>query len=280
MRQVFSVLQSVAVAATCSSLLSGCVVAAVGVAAGAGYTMGQERGPGGVASDTEIKTVLNAKWAKDDSRILSYVDLNIFQGRVLLTGDVPNPEIRDEAVADAQKVNGVKEVINDIVVGQRSTFGSNASDNWILTRLRSSLTFDGHVSSLNYSLQVVDGVVYILGSAKNQDELDHVVNHARNTPDVVRVVSYIRLRPGAPSAGSGGEGTSYQNPPRSPPPVEYGNSPSPGPADEQTPPPSSDQYPPASPPPASLPPASPPPMSPPAAPPPASGSGGIQEQPL
>ena len=181
--------------------------------------MGQERGPGGVMSDTQIKTVLNAKWAKDNSQILSYVDLNVFEGRVLLTGDVPNPQIRDQAVAAAQKVDGVKEVINNINVGQRSTLGSNTSDSWILTRLRSSLTFDGGVSSLNYSLQVVDGVVYILGSAKTQAEKDLVINHARNTPDVVKVISYIRIRPGSASdAGAAQSATKNTQAP-----VEDGN---------------------------------------------------------
>ena len=221
MLQPSHLVRSLMIAAACGTLLNGCVVAAVGVAAGGGYTMGQERGPGGVVSDTQIKTVLNAKWAKDDSKILDYIDLNIFEGRVLLTGNVPNPQIRDEAVADAQKVDGVKEVINDVTIGQRSTVGSTASDNWILTRLRSSLTFDGSVSSLNYSLQVVDGVVYILGSAKNQTEKDLVINHARNTPDVVKVVSYIRLRPGSQSSDSGSTPTVVKS---SQAPVEDGNS--------------------------------------------------------
>ncbi len=220
MRQPSSLARSFVIATVCGTLLNGCVVAAVGVAAGGGYTMGQERGPGGVVSDTQIKTVLNAKWAKDDSKILDYVDLNVFEGRVLLTGNVPNPQIRDEAVADAQKIDGVKEVINNVTIGERSTVGSTASDNWILTRLRSSLTFDGSVSSLNYSLQVVDGVVYILGSAKNQAEKDLVINHARNTPDVVKVISYIRLRPGSPNSESGNTSASAKN---TQAPVEDGN---------------------------------------------------------
>lgn len=221
MRQPSSLVRTFAVAAACGTLLSGCVVAAVGAAAGGGYTMGQERGPGGVISDTQIKTVLNAKWAKDNSEILSYVDLNVFEGRVLLTGDVPNPQIRDQAVAAAQKVDGVKEVINNINIGQRTTLGSTASDNWILTRLRSSLTFDGGVSSLNYSLQVVDGVVYILGSAKSQAEKDLVINHARNTPDVVKVISYIRIRPGSTASEAGPAQTGTKP---SLAPVEDGNS--------------------------------------------------------
>jgi osmotically-inducible protein OsmY len=200
----FSTVRSLVLAAGCCSMLGGCVVAVVGAGAAAGgYTMGQERGPGGVISDSTIQGEINTRWAHDNSAILSYVDLNIFQGRVLLTGDAPNPDIKHQAVQIARGVKGVQEVLDDIQVGERSTMGSNVNDNWILTQLRSALTFDGNISSLNYSLQCVDGVVYILGVAKTQDELDRVVNHARNIPNVVKVVSYIRIRPGAGPGGSG-----------------------------------------------------------------------------
>ncbi|HTH97392.1 MAG TPA: BON domain-containing protein [Stellaceae bacterium] len=188
-------------------------MAALGVGAGAaGYTMGQERGPNGVASDTEIKAKINAAWSKD-SDIMSYVDLNVFQGRVLLTGDVPTPDVKARAVADVRQVQGIAELIDAIKVGPRSTFSSSAKDNWILARLNSALTFDGNVRSLNYSLQCVDGVVYILGIARDQSELDTVVNHARNIPGVVRVVSYIRIR-----VGVNGRNSDVQ-PPRGPAPV-------------------------------------------------------------
>jgi BON domain len=49
-----------------------------------------------------------------------------------------------------------------------------------------------------------DGVVYIIGSARSQDELDRVTNYARNIPNVRRVVSYVRIRTGAPPVAQTG----------------------------------------------------------------------------
>jgi osmotically-inducible protein OsmY len=191
-----SVLAVLAVAACCPAL-EGCVVAVVGGAAGGGYVLGQERGAGATLTDAAIKTEINARWLDTNRAIASYVDLNVFDGRVLLTGEVPDPLLRDQAVAEAWKTDGVKEVINEIQLGDSADVGSTATDNWIQTRLRTELTFDGNVNSLNYTIETVNGVVYILGSARSQDELDRVLNHARNLADVRRVVNYVRIRPGA-----------------------------------------------------------------------------------
>jgi osmotically-inducible protein OsmY len=194
--------------ATVTLPLGGCIVAAVGAGAAAGgYTAGNERGIGGTATDTGIKASINAIWAHDNGQIPSYVDLNIFEGRVLLTGAVPDPKIRDQAVAGAWKANGVKEVINEIQVAQSASFSTAASDNWILARLNSDMVFDGAVRTPNYSLQCVDGTVYILGVARTQNELDHVLNYARNIPNVRQVKNYIRIRSGIGEDGSTQLGT-------------------------------------------------------------------------
>ncbi|HEV2673700.1 MAG TPA: BON domain-containing protein [Aliidongia sp.] len=211
-QRVLSLALSLTALASATLPLGGCFIAAVGAAAGAGgYTMGNERGIGGTASDTGIKTEINAIWAKDNGQIPSYVDLNIFEGRVLLTGGVPDPKIRDQAVAGAWKASGVKEVINEIQVAQGASFSTAASDNWILARLNSDMVFDGAVRTPNYSLQCVDGTVYILGIARTQNELDHVLNYARNIPNVRQVKNYIRIRSGIGEDGGTQLGTSGGN---------------------------------------------------------------------
>ncbi|HVJ53615.1 MAG TPA: BON domain-containing protein [Aliidongia sp.] len=211
-----SVLARLALLSLCCTSLGGCVVAAVGAgAAGGGYALAQERGPGGTFSDTGIKSQLEADYVGTNSAIEKYVYINVFEGRVLLTGNVPDPALRDQAVAIAWKVNGVREVINEIKLSDASSFGANAKDNWIQTRLRTELTFDGGIKSLNYSIETVDGVVYIIGIARTQEELDLVLNHARNIPDVRRVVNYVRIRSGAGETQVPGQGNI---PPAAPPP--------------------------------------------------------------
>jgi len=207
-QRLTSLAVSLGALATVTAPLGGCLIAAVGAgAAGAGYTAGNERGIGGTTTDTGIKASINAIWVKDNAQIPSYVDLNIFEGRVLLTGAVPDPRIRDQAVAGAWKASGVKEVINEIQVAQSASFSTATSDNWILARLNSDMLFDTAVRTPNYSLQCVDGTVYILGVARTQNELDHVLNYARNIPNVRQVKNYIRIRSGIGEEGGTQLGT-------------------------------------------------------------------------
>ena len=80
----------------------------------------------------------------------------------------------------------------------------SAKDTWISPQIRSDLVFDSQVRSVNYTIDTVNGSVYLIGSARTQAELDRVTDTARNVPDVKRVVSYVEIRPGAPVAAAAG----------------------------------------------------------------------------
>jgi hypothetical protein len=46
---------------------------------------------------------------------------------------------------------------------------------------------------VNYSIDTVQAVVYLMGVAQNQAELDKVMSYARTVPYVKQVVSYVKL---------------------------------------------------------------------------------------
>jgi osmotically-inducible protein OsmY len=114
---------------------------------------------------------------------------------------VPEQEMRLEAIRIAWQPEGVQEVINEVRV-EEQTGGADdfALDTWISTELKAKLVFDKEVSSINYSIETVHGVVYLMGVAQSPIELDRVVEHARNIAYVERVVSYVRLNQPEPSA--------------------------------------------------------------------------------
>lgn len=180
-------------------LVSGC--STVGVATGAGATVGiaaaQEGGIRGAVSDAAIQVQINSLWFQYDVDAFRKLDMTVDQGRVLLTGVVQDPEMRVEAVRLAWQPKGVKQVINEIQIDEGGGFLGFARDNWITTRLRTSLTLNKDVQSINYSIDTVRGVVYLMGTAQNQDELNRVIETARTVPDVRRVVSYVKMA-GAP----------------------------------------------------------------------------------
>ena len=120
-------------------------------------------------------------------------------GRVLLSGTVPTPQARVEAVRIAWMPDGVREVINEIELSDDSSFSDLARDLWIMTRLRAKLLGDKDVNSLNVSIESVNQSVYLIGVVHSEDELNRVVGHAKTVPYVRRVVSYLTLKPSSSS---------------------------------------------------------------------------------
>lgn len=176
-------------------LLSACspLGLAGGAAVGTGMAASREGGISGTLSDTRIHAEIADLWFKYDLSTFAKLGITVNQGRVLLTGIVQKPEHRVEAVRLAWQVKGVKQVINEIRVANSEGLPGYLRDKWISTRLRAEMTFDDIVENLNYSIDTVQGTIYIMGTAQTQAELDRVVSLARTIPNVRRVVSYIKL---------------------------------------------------------------------------------------
>ena len=166
----------------------------VSASAGAGVAAAQERGFKGAMNDTDIRLQINHFWFQESTSLYAQVNLQVQEGRVLLTGSVPDPEARLNAVRLAWQAPGVREVINEIEVDDTSTLVDAARDQWIAAKLKATLLVDREVSSINYSIETVNASVYLIGVAQNQAELDRVIAHAKDISYVRRVISYVRLK--------------------------------------------------------------------------------------
>src|SRR5262249_60627581 len=127
-------------------------------------------------------------------------NVTVYEGRTLLTGNAPTPEVKAQAKEIASRVPGVKAVYDEVEVGPPEGAWQGTKDAWITSRLRTELVFNANIRSVNYTIETVNKSVYLIGSARSQTELDQAATMARNTPDVKRVVSYVDIRPGAPVA--------------------------------------------------------------------------------
>jgi len=185
-----------------SVLLSGCFGAAVGLGAAVGVSAAKEGGLQTSIKDEAIRIKISDLWFKRSTDIFRKLNLTVNQGRVLVTGVVENPEDRVEAIRLAWQPKGVKQVINEVRVGKSDTVGSYAQDTWIAGQLRTRLTFEKYVQSINYSIEVVQGTVYLMGVAQGQQELDRVINIARKIKGVKEVISYVKLAGIDPDIGA------------------------------------------------------------------------------
>ena len=181
-----------AVAACACLCVSACNPITLGVGAGAtvGAAATEDRGVGGVYSDTKIRSQINYRWLQGASILMDRVDLSVQDGQVLLTGVVESDELKNKAADLIQDVPGITRIINDIQVGVPQNFADYSRDAWITTKLKTNLLLDKEVLSRNYSVRTVGQVVYLMGTAKDSAELARVIDHASSIAGVKRVVNY------------------------------------------------------------------------------------------
>lgn len=142
-------------------------------------------------SDLGAGTNLRGILFTDRSYDYADVSVTIYEGRVLLSGAMRTEEGKRKVVENARRADGVREVIDEIKVADKRSFGRSAADTRIGTALRSRLLADAQVSHNDYRYDVSDGVVYMIGAARTQESLDRALELARTTRGVREVVSYV-----------------------------------------------------------------------------------------
>ena len=185
---------TVAVMALGGLLLSGCAPAIVGVGTAAVAASSTEKGLTTSVSDSVIYTKIQDRFIQKDASLSTVVDLTVNDAAVLMTGKVKTPEEKVLATRLAWEVRGVREVINELQVTDTSSIKDVAKDLAASAQLRGKLIADSSVSSLNFSIDVVNGTVYLSGVAADAEEMNRVVGHARELRFAQQVVNYITLR--------------------------------------------------------------------------------------
>jgi osmotically-inducible protein OsmY len=174
--------------------LSGCASAVIGVGTAAVAASTTEKGLSTSVADTQIHAKLTDRFVKTDFSLVTAVDITVNDGAVLMTGKVETPEEKVLATRLAWEIFGVREVVNELQVTDTSSIKDIAKDLAASATLRTKLITDGNISSLNFSIDVVNGTVYLSGVAANAEEMNRVVAHARDIRFTQQVVNYITLQ--------------------------------------------------------------------------------------
>ena len=193
-RSVTSLVMAVAMLVLGGLLFSGCAPAVLGVGTAAVAASSTEKGLSTSVSDGLIFTKIQDNFLQTDASLPTVVDVTVNDGAVLLTGKVKTPEEKVLATKLTWEVRGVREVVNEIQVTDTSSIKDIAKDLAASAQLRGKLIADNGISSLNFSIDVVNGTVYLSGVAADAEEMNRVVSHARDLRFAQQVVNYITLR--------------------------------------------------------------------------------------
>jgi osmotically-inducible protein OsmY len=170
----------------------------VGMAIGAGATVTnmamEERGFFHSTWDKAIWTDITARMLNKDQKLFQNIDVQVHEGRVLLTGFVQKPEDRVEVTRLAWEPAGVREVVDEIKLGRSLDLGDFSEDVWLIQQIRLKLTLDRDIRAINYSVDCIRSTVYLMGVARTPAELQRVIDHVRDVPYVRAVVNHVRVR--------------------------------------------------------------------------------------
>ena len=167
------------------------------LASGGGATMviaEGDRSLGTVVDDATIKLNLSAKFLKSENRLFLDVNSNVTEGRVLLTGLVDTQEIRIEAVRKVWEINGVREVMNEIEVGNKTTLKEYMNDLWINTQVKSLAARTIGLRSFSYNFETIKGKVYIAGITSRPEQLQAIVESTKTIKGVKEIVNYVVIK--------------------------------------------------------------------------------------
>ena len=154
----------------------------------------KEKGIKEAISDGMIDASVNKEFLNHDVNMFINVEIEVVEGRVLLTGSVKKMKHRLDAVKLAWKVLGVREVINEIDVTDKGGIKNYLIDVKIKTQIRYKIISDKKISSINYNFESVNGTLYIIGIAQDKKELKKVMKHANDIKGIVKVISHVMMK--------------------------------------------------------------------------------------
>ena len=176
-----------------STLLKGCAPAAITAGIAGVAASESEKGLGTTINDTIIHASITETMFKKDVNKYIGINIHVDDGIVLLTGKVETPETRINATRMAWEPRGVVEVINEIQVTQKSSIKDKAKDLAASTSIRGNLVADKNIKSVNFNVDVVNGVAYLSGVARSEKEMNLVLAYTKQTRYINQLVNYIQL---------------------------------------------------------------------------------------
>ncbi|RDV28996.1 BON domain-containing protein [Alteromonas aestuariivivens] len=174
--------------------LQGCAVVAVGAAGAVTAKVAKDRRTVGVQLDDQnAETQVAYQWSKSEAlKQHANLQVDVYNGIALLTGQAPNQTLINEAVAGAQKIGYIKKIHNQIRLGTPIDATDQANDIWLASKVRTQLVVDERVPKLQVTVVVQNAEVFLIGRVNNQ-EATAAVDIARNVDGVSRVIRAFEI---------------------------------------------------------------------------------------
>lgn len=175
--------------------LQGCifVVGAAAGAAGIAAVYDHNKVADTIEDTSTTNTIYRKIVANSHLRQECHIDVVVYNKVVLLAGQAPKAEWRDEAERIASSTPNVTRVCNQITIQGPTSSLTRTSDSWITTKIKSQMLANEDLKSKNIKVETENGVVYLMGIVtREQGAL--AADVAREVTGVQRVVKMFQYK--------------------------------------------------------------------------------------
>ena len=182
----------VVAAALVAATLDGCVLLVGGAVAGGGLVAADRRSVGIQMEDTAIESRVNKALVDNIPDGAMNINVTIYDRKVLLAGQVKTAEQRATAEAVSAKAENVREVVNELTVGELATLGDRTDDTLLAGKVKAALLGTDGVPTEVVKTTVEQGVVYLMGKV-SASESEAAGKAASRVSGVRRVVKLFEV---------------------------------------------------------------------------------------
>ncbi len=175
-------------------IISGCAALVIG---GAAVVATDRRSTGTVLDDqtTEVM-VIDHIYAAPEFEGGDHVKVEVYQGVVLLVGEVTTADKLALAGQRAAEVDNVSRVVNELQVDESASVGERLDNTWLTTKVNTALIKENPVPGFDATrIKVISSQsnIYLMGLV-SREEGDAVAEVARNVGGVEKVVKVFSYR--------------------------------------------------------------------------------------
>ena len=178
-----------------SVVLTGCA-AGVGSSGlfGTGVSVAMDpRTVGTQIDDSIMQKNLMARLTLSDKKYIIDISTKVIDGHIFLSGKVDEPEEKLKIIKMSWETKGARSVQSAVIIKGQTNFKNAAKDVLITSQLRTALIFNKLTKSTNYTIDTINGKIYIFGIAMTKDEKKKVISEANEIHGVKEVVPSIIL---------------------------------------------------------------------------------------
>lgn len=121
-----------------------------------------------------------------------HYDVVSYNRYVVVMGEAPTQQAKDDIGALALGVQNVRNVQNEMVVGPPTSSGTRANDAYLTSKVKTRLATASKVSPARIKVVTEDSVVYLMGlvTHKEADEATEIASTTSGVRKVVKVFEY------------------------------------------------------------------------------------------